>query len=210
MTIAVDAPTFRFDAPSHTYWLGDTRLDHVTGVLKGLGFVYDSGGCAGDPNCNLISCPLCRGRMVHQACHYLALGKLNWKTLDDRLFPYVKGFDRFLSENAVKVLGSEVRAYHPVHLFAGTLDLHLKWGGWEYIPDIKSGAGAEWSRYQTGGYSELPLPNPTGKPRRRGAIILPGCADYKWVPHDDTQDGAVFLNMLTTYRVLLRHGIIKR
>ena len=189
-------PTFRFDPKEHRYWLGDQELGHVTGILKAFGFIWEAD-----------EADLERGRLVHLACHYRALGVLDMTDLDPRLAGYVHGFDRFLKDTAAEIIESEVPRYHPEHLFAGMLDLRLIIRGWTWIIDLKSGKAPKWGGLQTGPY-DLLLP-PSDKPRKRGCLELDADGDYNLVPHTDRNDGADFLALLSAYRILKQNKVIK-
>jgi hypothetical protein len=52
--------------------------------------------------------------------------------------PYVVGFKKFINENKVEAIHSETQIYSPKHGYAGTLDLHARVNGVEYIIDFKT------------------------------------------------------------------------
>ncbi len=106
--------TFRFDPEKHEYWLGERRLANVSSVARDF---------ADEPSF-ATEWHMHRGSMVHRAIALALEGKLNWKTVDERIKGKVDSAMR-----AVDDLGLtapciiERPMFHPLRLFAGTPDL---------------------------------------------------------------------------------------
>lgn len=201
-TTPATVAAFRFQREDHTYWLGPRRLESVTEVLVGVGITDLE---------YVTPQALSRGSAVHHACHLLDTKGLKWATLHPDLHGYVRAWEKCRGEEGMEIIDSEQARYHPVHLFAGTRDKRVIWGGKTYKLDIKTvstpGAkGPRWAAEQTAAYDMLEpgIPEPDG----RASIIL--YPDGSWKPeiHYEYADAIFFMSYLTTYRRLKFHGRI--
>lgn len=106
-----------FDAPTHTYRLGDRVLPGVTSILdRGIA------SYAGVPR-HILDAAADRGTYVHRACELLLWDSLDWDSLVPEFRPYVDAFARFLQESGVDPELPEERVWHRKLFYAGTADL---------------------------------------------------------------------------------------
>lgn len=187
-----------FDQDSHTYRWDGQLVPGVTRVLE--------------PLQNLKGVPweiLDRAREfgvhVHLACHLFDIGRLDERSLDPALAPYLAGWKAFLLEQKFVVVQSEVQLFNEFHRFAGTPDKDGLWRGTPWVIDIKSGVIPDTVGAQTGAYEKL-LAGIDGKRRRRGCVQLTGGAypGYKFVELKDPADFALFTSALGVYRFISR------
>lgn len=136
--------TIDFDESTHIYSRQGIAIPSVTQLIKEAGLI--DARFYTDWSADF-------GKYLHLACHYLALGKLDWKSLDANLFDHVRSFDRFLGESGFTVTGSEIRVFNQNLWVAGTFDLIGTFGGDTAIIDIKTNSIPVWAGVQTAGYA---------------------------------------------------------
>src|SRR5919107_2807324 len=90
-----------FDEPSHTYAVDGRSVPTVTQVLA-----HKNDWSMINPL--ILEAKAELGRDVHRAMHLLAIGELNWKTLDPAVLPYVRSGERFIREYRLTVLAAEL------------------------------------------------------------------------------------------------------
>lgn len=155
-----------------------------------------------------------RGRFLHQTLADAALGRYPYLPLVEEQYQGwarsgLDFFDGLLAEGA-QVLGVEIRRYHPLYRFAGTIDLVTLWRGYEWVLDYKSGKAAKITRFKMGAYDTLLGPTANGLPRKRAAVEIQQdggrarLVEYNAV--DNFQDANRFLSYLTTARDLKIFG----
>lgn len=141
----------------HEYFLGDRRLWSVTEVIKKCGLMYE-GGTEED---------LQRGLAVDKCCELLALGKLDWAEVDERILGYVLSYQEFLNHTDWIARAVKQRLYDERLGFAGEFDVSFE-NRW--LIDLKaprSGQGKQkWHKLQTAAYAYL------SGPSRRGTLYL--------------------------------------
>jgi hypothetical protein len=187
------AALLQFDEPSHTYRVGGATVPGVTAALAALEDFSD------------VSPPVLQaaqrfGHHVHKACALLVRGQLDWDRLDPALVPYIRGADRFLKESGIIVVGSEVAVYHPLHRYAGTLDLAGIWRERLGIFDFKSGeiprtVGPQLAAYEAAYIHDKPKSRPT---RRYVIALRPN--DYRVKLLTDPNDYSMFLSALNCFK----------
>jgi hypothetical protein len=91
-----------------------------------------------------------RGTQVHLACRYLAEDRLDWATLDPRIEPYVRSYEKFINLSSATVASVEQSGYCERRKYCGTWDVVFN-----YVADLKTGQPEKWHRAQLGGYSLL-------------------------------------------------------
>jgi len=97
-----------------------------------------------------------KGTQVHRAIALLVKDKLDWDTVDNRIFGRIKAFQRFIRETGYRVIKSEVSLFSELNQFAGTLDLVVSDGAADYILiDIKPPSAEPIVNLQLAGYSLL-------------------------------------------------------
>lgn len=202
---------FTFDADKHEYYLVRRRLESVTEVLGGVGIIDTT---------YFTERSRQRGKAVHIGCALLDQGRLDWDSvkrsedaLEEPIVNRVRAWARFKRETGFTPRLIEHQLYHPVYLYAGTLD---RTGDFAATPkedsliDLKTGKVAKWTGQQTGGYGEM-LPLPAGKThRRRYGLELREDGEPVLQHFDDLDDGRDFLACLSTYRLGVRYGVYKR
>lgn len=136
-----------FDAPTHSYKIDGRRVPSVTQVLEPAtdwSFI---------PAWQLEAARAL-GQDVHLAINLMVQQRLDWESVDPAVLPYVKGAALFLRDSGATVLASELVLGSARIGVAGTLDLLLQWGGWEYYADwkvsdtIPKTVGAQLSGYE--------------------------------------------------------------
>jgi hypothetical protein len=93
--------------------------------------------------------------MVHRACTLYDQGVLDTATLDPEIEGYYAAWLAFLSDTGAEILGMEYIIGDEVLGYAGRVDRKIKLPN--LIPlmilDIKTGAPADWHKYQVAGYA---------------------------------------------------------
>jgi len=139
---AFKASRFVFYKQEHKYMLDDKELPSVTTVLAEAG-MYGNNFYTRDA--------ALRGTAVHTACELYLHGRLDDKTMDEELVPYVEAFKKFLSMSGFTLMFSEMPLYHSVLRYAGTVDMYGEYRGKFVIVDIKSGNPHPTHDVQIGG-----------------------------------------------------------
>jgi len=171
-----------FNYNGHEYHADDgTELLSVTGICKsGLG-IYQY---------KRISAKAEFGTNVHKACQYYDEKDLDESTLDPAVGLRLEQYKLACKEKGIIRLQNEVRRYHPVYLFAGTIDLICKINGVMSILDFKTGKQENWHKWQTAGYAEL-LKSELGELDRYCLYISD--SGYDLVKHDEPNNFREFL-----------------
>lgn len=140
------AEPLTFDPITHAYTLDGLPVPSVTQILRGAGLIqYDA-----DPA--TLEYARARGTAVHAACHYLAEGDLDERTVAPEISPYVDAYRRFLAESDFVCRHIEARVYSRVHRYAGTLDRAGTIGEHSVLLDLKTGPPESWTGAQLAGY----------------------------------------------------------
>lgn len=197
MNYAVD-----FDAAAHTYAVGGIKRPSVTGLIAaafGVGYF--------PPDWYLD-----RGRKVHQASVYLEDGDLDWSTVSDEIRGYLEAFEKVLKDlKPVNALPPETKMFHSVLGYCGTPDRVWMVRGDVWIVDLKTGVHGRKAALQTKGYEllfkqvarELNLQT---KIVRRFVLKLDKDGRFKFVPHTDDSDDAVFRACCAIINDKMNHG----
>jgi len=186
-------PELTFNEDAHTYYLGKQRIPGVTEILDSLGLI---------PHFAKNEAAALRGTIVHKACHYLALGKLDWSTVDPRLIGRVLAYERFLKEHQFEPELLEWRGWNRDYLYAGTLDLKGKMKRGKIIADIKTGAPLKYHKLQTAAYAGF---FPGHVPR--ATLFLYDDEQYKLQFHHDRTDWANFLSCLFVFKIRQENNV---
>ena len=189
----IDQDEFRFDTSDHSYWLGKTRLIGVSEAIQSAGLT-DFSKIAPD----VLEHARQRGTAVHQACHFMDEGDLDWATVTPEIEPYVRAWERFKKETGVELLGIEKPLFHATLGFAGTPDRVVNLYPHKGIIDLKTYAPDVVTGIQLAGYSYLELgqQSPLDAPKRWG-LWLKDDGKYQLTEFTDRGDEAVFLSCLT-------------
>lgn len=191
----------RFDADTHTYWLGDAVVPSVTTILNA---VTDFSGI----NPAVLAYAADRGTAVHYGCELYDKDDLDWSSLSDELVPYVEAWVDFRATTGFKPERIEERVFHPGLFYAGTLDRTGVLYGELAVIDIKStsqmypAVGLQLAAYQ----EALHASNPDApKHTKRYAVQLK--SDGKWKLHEykDQTDWPTFIALHTVTRWANKH-----
>lgn len=159
-----------------------------------------------------------RGAAVHYLSEDYDKGNLTESeiaNISTEYLPYFNAYRQFKIDHKVKIISTEQRLYHPVFLFAGTLDRIVKMDGGkdEIILDLKTGAEEKSYAMQLAAYEELThvsMPLPKGKRRGRMALYLRN--DGTYLPpkrYDDPHDWPNFLALYSAHNVKVNLGYRK-
>jgi hypothetical protein len=135
---------------------------------------------------------------VHKACQLLALGQLDFSSIDIRIMGYVLAYQKFLDETGFVPEELEAARHHPLLDYCGTLDAigqHRKLG--RFLYDIKTGGPLRYHALQTAAYAgffEHAAP-------RRATLFLQNDASYYLKFHDDRADWPNWVSCLNVMRL---------
>ncbi len=178
---------FRFNAEDHSYWLGARRLPSVTQILDDCGLIYHASDEA-----------LERGHRVHEACALLLQGRLDWASVDPRIFGWVSSARTLNFEAFGKIEEIETPRFHSALKVAGTPDLITELD----ILDFKTGAPAPWHKAQLGGYWYL-----AGQNRQLISVYLQEDGSLpKLISHTPTEAGRDFLTCYNFYQLRSKYN----
>lgn len=190
-----------FDPQSHTYTLHGAKVPSVTQVID-----EQLNDWSGVPLEALETARIFGGH-VHEACHLLVRGELDWSSLDPALVPYIEAAQRFLEESGLTVLNAELPLASSKLKFAGTLDIRGMWRNSVAILDWKSTAAMPRSvGPQTAAYEHLYAEHFGGRPCKRYCVQLnPALPNgYKVHALTNSADWHIFLSALNCWR--FKHG----
>ncbi len=184
---------FAYDATMRIGTMGGVIIPSVTELVRPIGYQ--------------LSGNFSRGLAIHHACFLLGKGKLDWKSVDDSIMPYVLAFEKFLKQTGFKVRRAEDRLFHPTLGYHGQLDIEGTWNVNEYpqLIDVKSYRPDATTGIQLAGYDML-LPA-LKLPRERSALELDKKGNWTRHAFDDPNDKAVFLSLLNIRAWRQNHGI---
>ena len=186
-----------FDADTHTYRLNGTVVPSVTQVIDEQ--LNDWTGVPLDA----LEAARVFGSHVHEACHLLVRGELDWASLDPALVPYLEGAQNFLDQSGITIIASELALASPTLRFAGTTDLRgilrdsISTLDWKSTSVMPRSVGP-----QTAAYDHLYIEQNGGKPTKRYCVQLnPALPNgYKLHPLKNTADWHIFLSALNCWR----------
>ncbi|NIW24060.1 MAG: hypothetical protein GWN29_05500 [Gammaproteobacteria bacterium] len=171
-----------FDAASHTYRTSTgVIVPSVTQALKYADGAPDWSGV--DPT--VLAHAADRGRTVHEICRLFSEGTLNSETVDERLMPYLHGWQAFLRETTFEPVEWEVVHHHPddgeQDEYVGRCDCYGYRGNDDGILiEIKTGAAQPTDAAQLAAYWEAWRVARSDDPIARGWLVrLPGNGSYK-------------------------------
>lgn len=186
-----------FREHDHTYWRGGVRIPNVTSALKVLDADMLARVSAED-----LEYAQSLGRAVHKVVELDCLKTLKRTSLTPVLEPYYAAWLKFLAETGFVVQRTEEKVYHPLHKYAGQLDLigalHKKLA----LLDVKSGSFWPSHGPQTAAYkAAFEAGTKSGmRIQSRYVLRLKDNGTYDLKPHTDPDDWAVFLSCLNLLR----------
>lgn len=167
----------RLDA-DHIYWLGDERIPGFSEIAASYfpanPFWTESGRE--------------EGQHLHQCCALLAEGDLDWGSVDPRVEPRVRGFEKFLRESQFRPAMDLVEKpqFQPTMRYACTPDWPGYLGSWAVTIEGKRGAKSPLHRLQTAA-QKLALNAGGFKAQKRYGLYLREY-DYRLEEHGDPGD----------------------
>lgn len=179
--------SLRLDEATHAYRLNGRRLWGVTDVLKAAGLLPDFGD----------ERALARGRRIHQACHFLDEGDLQWESLLEEDEPYVRAWEKAKKELRLVVKRSEFHVVNKRFNYAGTPDALARRGPSRCVLERKTGDILPAAGLQLAAYGEA-LPGPKRATLRLAvALRADGSFSVKDFPlREYHHDFLVFLSAL--------------
>ncbi len=198
-----------FNEERHEYTLDDKRLPSVTQVLNPWSQL------AGVPD-HLLEPYRQRGHDVHLATQLDDEGDLDEDSVPE-LMGYVRAWRKFRADFEFETHYIELRVYHPMLLYAGTLDRYgavtmtvgRKRVKVPLLLDIKSGVGDRTHGPQTAAYlAALATRHHGADVARRACVYLADDGTYKTEFFGDYQeDFGLFVAALTIMRWKEKHGV---
>jgi|TARA_Y100000310_G_scaffold230328_2_gene232739 hypothetical protein len=186
----------KFDEQTHTYTVDGLKVPSVTQIIRDSGL---TGIDASDP---AVQAAGQFGTAVHKMTELYDNITLDMGTVAEELYPYLQAWKKFLSETKAKLHESEMRLFHPVHLYAGTFDRTAEINGKNTIIDIKTSQKAPTAGIQTAAYMEMYNYKLTfeKKIRSRMSVFLRPDGSYRIDSHKNKLDFNIFLSALNLYR----------
>ena len=191
--------TLTFDADRHEYRLGRNLVPSVTQIVRAV----IPRQFAPDP------WYLQRGSMVHKAVALMLRGELDWGSVDERILPRVRAAQAYWQQNVHRLcplisaadtwlMEIESVGCNAALGFAGTPDLRVG----AAILDWKSSTEPE-AEVQLGGYVTF---HKQGEIRTCICVELRDDGTYRETCYDARRCAALFLNVLTVYQWMKKHG----
>lgn len=151
-----------------------------------------------------------RGKMVHKGTELFDRGTLDWGSLDPRIEPYIRGWEKFRKEAGGKIIGIEVKVKSVRYDYEGTLDRLII--NTNLAPkktlllDIKTNLADEATALQTAGYAMAW--GKYGAKCARGSVALKDDGTYRYTPYpDDSLDKAAWMGCLQLAAWKARRGM---
>lgn len=124
-------PELMFDETSHVYKLNGIEIPSVTTVMNLM-----SNAEYRDVSDKTLGAAAHRGTSVHNSIeNWLKFGLYD---LDPDLHGYMDGFLEWWEKDKPEMIGSEIRTYHRILRYAGTVDLVADIGGEITLVDFKT------------------------------------------------------------------------
>ena len=181
-----------YNEETHTYTLNGVELPSVTQIITSIGLV-DYSMISKD----LLDYKADIGRKVHKTIEYHDNNELDDSELHPLLKNYLEQWKKFKKDFRFHIVESEIKTFHPVYKYAGTVDKLGRIDDYYVIVDIKSGGASPSHSIQTSAYKEMIEKNMKIKVRKRYAVYLTE-ENYTVVEHKDNDLG-VFLAALSIY-----------
>jgi hypothetical protein len=177
---------FKFDPINHEYFSGTRKLPSVTDIV---------GDVCGNPQ-YANEFHLQRGSMVHKAVALYLQGRLDEKSVDERIRGKVEAAKKAIKELSLEPpYLIEQKMFHPIYLFGGTSDVLSRNA---ILTDWKSSHSAA-TEIQEGGYVVLheQYKNPV---KRAFEVVLSEEGTYKLYEYKVARCKRLFLAAYTIYQ----------
>ena len=193
------SPNLTFDEAAHKYTLAGRVIPSVTQII---GNVFPRQYSPGDYY-------LQRGSALHKAIQFLAMGRLDFNSVDASYRPKLEAYEKAVAELDINILYSEKRLASHTLLFAGTIDAYATCCNIPTLIDYKSSIeptvllqlSAYWYLLKECGW-ELPA--------KALALELKDDGNYKchWYTKREMQLGwQTFLAALTVHNFMQKHNL---
>lgn len=192
----MSTPGLVFDEKEHKYYFQGNLVPSVTQILSDVGLWPDYSQV--DPFY------ADRGSKVHKAVELWEMHRLNMKTLDSRIEPYLNSYILWKEFVDYRPKELEKQRYNPTFNYAGTEDSNGEAGGNEnfkfcsdLLVDLKCGPFNIFFGFQMAAYA-LMHDNPYGI--KRVSLHLQGDGKMaKHRVHDDQKDFQIFKSAVVVY-----------
>jgi len=181
-----------YNEETHTYTLNGVELPSVTQIITSIGLVDYSMA-----NKDLLEYKADIGRKVHRTIELYDNNELDDSELHPLLKNYLEQWKKFKKDFGLHIIESEIKMFHPIYKYAGTIDVLGRIDDYYVIIDIKSGGEIPAHSIQTSAYKEMIEKNTKIKIRRRFAVYLTE-ENYNVVEHKN-KDLNIFLSALSIY-----------
>ena len=197
-----------FDEADHRYSVGGQTLPSVTTILRPL-TTYENIPAAVLANKAAI------GQAAHRAAELHDAGTLDVASVHEVIRPYLDAYVRFREEHDFAPVANELRVWHPLMCYAGTLDMLGAMRGEPALVDLKCTVElVPTVGPQTAGYKEAAAETPElpaelrafAREARRYCLQLRADGTYHLEPCNDPNDWRVFLSLLTLHNFKAKHA----
>jgi hypothetical protein len=168
--------TLTFDAVAHRYSADGVPLVSVTQAIREAGLMGDTSFWTAEARD--------RGTFVHAMTQMADEGDLDEETLDPSLEPYLVAYRAFLADHRPTWSHIETPRADLALRYAGTVDRAGRLKGIKHpvVLDVKSGAPADWVRFQLSAYKHLVAAELGAALIARYALYLSPDGSYRLVP----------------------------
>ena len=127
----------RFEAETHSYYLGGVKVPSVTEIMARGGMFNFANVDEG-----VMERAKSFGSAIHLACQFSDLNCLDENLLDNNLLPYLNAWKKFKKDFKLEFEGENIErvVYSKRLQYAGTEDRKVKVSGKWWLLDIKSSA----------------------------------------------------------------------
>lgn len=181
-----------FDELKHEYRHNGRTVHSVTQILQHAGLI-DLSMVKED----VLEYRRVLGTAVHRATELYDQDDLDIESLDDRIRPYLDAWIKFKKDTQIVIEENELRLFHPIYRFAGTLDRVGKIGKDRALIDLKTGLMYPSYGPQTAAYKSAYELQKKKKVQKRYTVQLKDDGNYRLEPMTDEDDWSVFLACLT-------------
>lgn len=185
----------KLDDDGKFYDLDGLKLQRVTDFLGSFGF---------GKNPFYTEFGRDKGTIIHECCFLLSKGRLDWDSVDPRILPKVKGYEKFLLETNFKPERLEEIVYDVELGIAGTYDQVGLFQLRLALIDLKNGAFLPFHKLQTALYVIML--------RRKGIMVLDRYGlylkdyGYRLIRYPDRTDEENALTLLKAAQIIKSYG----